>query len=94
MSDIKRILENSKSIAMIGVSIDLKKTSNIFTNFRKYCEKKLNVRASYNLNFSMPKNNLLQNDFKAPSLKDLGLDSFENDKALDIFLDELAKRYE
>ena len=28
----------------------------------------------------MPKYNLLQNDFKAPSLKDLGLDSFKNDK--------------
>lgn len=60
--------------------VDLEKISNIFTNFRKYCEKKLGVRASYNLNFSMPKNNLLQNDFKSPSLKDLGLDSFENDK--------------
>ena len=56
--------------------VDLEKISNVFTNFRKYCEKKLDVRASYKLSFSMPKNNLLRNDFNVPSLKDLGLDSF------------------
>ena len=33
MSDIKRILENSKSIAMIGVSSDLKKTSTIVMKY-------------------------------------------------------------
>ena len=33
MSDIKRILENSKSIAMVGVSSDLKKTSTIVMKY-------------------------------------------------------------
>ena len=33
MSDIKRILENSKSIAMIGVSNDLKKPSTIVMKY-------------------------------------------------------------
>ena len=37
MSDIKRILENSKSIAMIGVSNDLKKPSTIVMKYmQKY----------------------------------------------------------
>ena len=33
MSDIKRILKNSNSIAMIGVSSDLKKTSTIVMKY-------------------------------------------------------------
>ena len=33
MSDIKRILEKSKSIAMVGVSSDLKKTSTIVMKY-------------------------------------------------------------
>ena len=59
--------------------VDIKNVSNVFTNFRKYCEKKLHVRQSFGLNTKMNEDNLIEDKFLVPTLKDLGLNNFNFD---------------
>ena len=56
--------------------VDNQFISNVFTNFRKYCEKKVDVR---NLTFNSSKlnsENLLKENYEVPSLDQLGFDDF------------------
>ena len=54
--------------------------SDVFTNFRKYCEKKVDVRSISLMSKKFGSENLIKEDFKVPSLKMLGFDDFELDK--------------
>ena len=59
--------------------LDIQNISNVFTNFRKHCEKKIEVR---NLTDSISKlnpNNLIREDYNVPTLADLGLNDFDLD---------------
>ena len=59
--------------------LEIQNISNVFTNFRKHCEKKIEVR---NLTDSLTKlnpNNLIREDYKVPTLADLGLNDFDVD---------------
>ena len=59
--------------------LEIQNISNVFTNFRKHCEKKIEVR---NLTDSISKlnpNNLIREDYKVPTLADLGLNDFDVD---------------
>ena len=51
----------------------------VFTQFRKKCEKYSDVRSIIEMPSSMPKNNFVINDTNIPNLKDLGLMDFERD---------------
>ena len=51
----------------------------VFTNFRKACEKKASVRDLAPDLEALPTDNLLDTDFKTPALEDLGFNAFEND---------------
>ncbi len=51
----------------------------VFTQFRKKCEKYSEVRSIMKTKSSMPKNNLRGTDTTIPSLKELGLTDFEMD---------------
>ena len=51
----------------------------VFTNFRKACEKRASVRDLVSEIEPMPFNNLLETDSEIPGLEDLGLTSFEKD---------------
>ena len=53
--------------------------SDVFTNFRKYCEKNIEVRNLVDNNFKLSSNNLLSDDYDIPTLNQLGLDDFELD---------------
>ena len=56
--------------------VDNQFISDVFTNFRKYCEKKVDVR---NLTFNSSKlnsENLLKENYEVPSLDQLGFDDF------------------
>ena len=56
--------------------VDNQFISDVFTNFRKYCEKKVDVR---NLTFNSSKlnsENLLKENYEVPSLDKLGFDDF------------------
>ena len=56
--------------------VDNQFISDVFTNFRKYCEKKVDVR---NLTFNSHKlnsENLLKENYEVPSLDQLGFDDF------------------
>ena len=56
--------------------VDNQFISDVFTNFRKYCEKKVDVR---NLTFNSDKlnsENLLKENYEVPSLDKLGFDDF------------------
>ena len=56
--------------------VDNQFISDVFTNFRKYCEKKVDVR---NLTFNSDKlnsENLLKENYEVPSLDQLGFDDF------------------
>ena len=56
--------------------VDNQFISDVFTNFRKYCEKKVDVR---NLTFNSDKlnsENLLKENYEVPSLNQLGFDDF------------------
>ena len=59
--------------------IDLNNISNVFTNFRKYCEKKSNVRECFVLNTKMNDTNLIEKEYNIPSFKELGLNEFNFD---------------
>ena len=59
--------------------LDINNISNVFTNFRKHCEKKIEVR---NLTDSVTKlnpKNLIIEDYNVPTLDDLGLNDFDVD---------------
>ena len=60
--------------------IDSQYISDVFTNFRKYCEKKVDVRSISLMSKKFGSENLINEDFKVPSLKMLGFDDFELDK--------------
>ena len=60
--------------------IDSQYISDVFTNFRKYCEKKVDVRNISLMSKKFGSENLIKEDFKVPSLKMLGFDDFELDK--------------
>lgn len=51
----------------------------VFTQFRKKCEKYSNVRPLVPVPNAMPSSNLLEGDTPIPSLKELGLSDFEMD---------------
>ena len=53
--------------------------SDVFTNFRKYCEKNVGVRNLAENKFKLSSNNLLNDDYDIPTLNQLGLDDFELD---------------
>ena len=59
--------------------VELNKVPNIFTVFRKHCEKKLNVRSMFPKPNSMDETNLLDINFNSPSLEDLGLEYYTED---------------
>ena len=59
--------------------VDNEFISDVFTNFRKYCEKNVRVRNLAENKFKLNPNNLLNDDFDIPTLKQLGLDDFELD---------------
>ena len=59
--------------------VDLKNISNVFTSFRKYCEKKLQVRECFVLKTKMDETNMIDIDYNIPSLKDLGLNEINYD---------------
>ena len=56
--------------------VDNQFVSDIFTNFRKYCEKKIDVRYLTKSSFKLSSNNLLKENYEAPSLNQLGFDDF------------------
>ena len=58
---------------------DINNISNVFTNFRKHCEKKLNVKDLVECPKKLIEDNLLKDDYLTPSLSDLGLEDFEID---------------
>ena len=59
--------------------LDINNISNVFTNFRKHCEKKLNVKDLVEYPKKLLEDNLLKDDYLTPSLSDLGLEDFEMD---------------
>ena len=59
--------------------LDINNISNVFTNFRKHCEKKLNVKDLVEYPKKLIEDNLLKDDYLTPSLSDLGLEDFEMD---------------
>ncbi|MEM9363829.1 MAG: DASH family cryptochrome [Bacteroidota bacterium] len=52
---------------------------NVFTQFRKRCEKEIQVRPSIEWERKFSKNNLVAHHTDIPSLQDLGLEHFETD---------------
>lgn len=58
---------------------DFKSIPEVFTNFRKKCEKEIDVRPFKKINKEMPKANLVNNPTNIPTLKDLGLTNTETD---------------
>ncbi|MGO4913073.1 DASH family cryptochrome [Leeuwenhoekiella sp. W20_SRS_FM14] len=52
----------------------------VFTNFRKYCEKQVDVRPIVNKIDAFPNENLISQSTQIPSLHDLGFSDFEIDK--------------
>ena len=60
--------------------VDQSSVKDIFTSFRKYCEKNVLVREIVEPNFSFSKENLINDhDNKLPTLNDLGLNNYEMD---------------
>ena len=59
--------------------LDINNISNVFTNFRKHCEKKLKVKDLVESPKKLLDDNLLNDDYLIPSLSDLGLEDFEID---------------
>ncbi len=55
------------------------KIPEVFTNFRKKCEKNTKVRMVVDKLGHMPETNLIENTTEIPTLKDLGFDEFEMD---------------
>ena len=59
------------------MSIELKNIPEIFTVFRKNCEKMLKVRSCFPEIKTLPKDNLLQKDYKIPVIIDFNFCDFE-----------------
>ncbi len=60
--------------------VDNQFISNVFTNFRKYCEKKVDVRNLTLSSYKLNSENLLKENYEVPSLDQLGFDDFILDK--------------
>jgi len=58
---------------------DFSKIPKVYTEFRKKCEKYVDVRDEIEIPQQKPESNLLKNTSKLPNLKDLGLEDFEQD---------------
>ncbi|MFC6861718.1 DASH family cryptochrome, partial [Zunongwangia atlantica 22II14-10F7] len=58
---------------------DFSKIPKVYTEFRKKCEKYVDVRVEIEIPQQKPESNLLKNTSKLPNLKDLGLESFQQD---------------
>ncbi len=58
---------------------DFQKLPEVFTNFRKKCEKYSTVRDCSKIPLKRDQRNLISNDTHIPSLKDLGLSDFQKD---------------
>ena len=56
--------------------VDNQFISDIFTNFRKYCEKKIDVRNLTLNSYKLNSENLLNENYEVPSLNQLGFDDF------------------
>ena len=56
--------------------VDNQFISDIFTNFRKYCEKKIDVRNLTLNSYKLNSENLLKENYEVPSLNQLGFDDF------------------
>ncbi len=86
LSNLKNILNdvvihsNYDQFLFHPEDIDSQYISDVFTNFRKYCEKKVDVRNISLMSKKFGSENLIKEDFKVPSLKMLGFDDFELDK--------------
>ena len=86
LSNLKNILNdvvihsNYDQFLFHPEDIDSQYISDVFTNFRKYCEKKVDVRSISTMSKKFGSENLINEDFKVPSLKILGFDDFELDK--------------
>ncbi|MFI8378702.1 DASH family cryptochrome [Leeuwenhoekiella sp. NPDC079379] len=59
---------------------DYSEIPKVFTNFRKYCEKQVNVRPPLNKLDAFPAENLISQSTQISSLHDLGLSEFKIDK--------------
>ena len=58
---------------------DFSKIPKVYTEFRKKCEKYVDVRDEIEIPQQKPESNLLKNKSKTPNLEDLGLENFEQD---------------
>ena len=56
--------------------VDNQFVSDVFTNFRKYCEKKVDIRNLTVNSFKLSSDNLLKENYEIPSLNQLGFDDF------------------
>jgi len=56
--------------------VDNQFISDVFTNFRKYCEKKIDVRNLTLNSYKLNSENLLKENYDVPSLNQLGFDDF------------------
>ena len=56
--------------------VDNQFVSDVFTNFRKYCEKKVDVRNLTFNSYKLNSENLLKENYEVPSLDQLGFDDF------------------
>ena len=56
--------------------VDNQFISDVFTNFRKYCEKKIDVRNLTLNSYKLNSENLLNENYEVPSLNQLGFDDF------------------
>ncbi|MFO7745768.1 MAG: DASH family cryptochrome [Psychroflexus sp.] len=59
---------------------DFRQIPEVYTNFRKKCEKQSEVRTEIPTPDALPEDNLLGIEIKIPSLEDLGLEEFEIDE--------------
>ena len=59
--------------------LEIQNISNVFTNFRKHCEKKIEVRNLADSVTKLNPKNLIIEDYNVPTLDDLGLNDFDVD---------------
>ena len=59
--------------------LEIQNISNVFTNFRKHCEKKIEVKNLTGSITILNPNNLIREDYNVPTLADLGLNDFDVD---------------
>jgi deoxyribodipyrimidine photo-lyase len=61
-----------------SIPFDIESIPNVFTQFRNKCEKSARVKSLF-VSKAKPKENLVSNNTKIPTLQDLGLEDFELD---------------